>query len=454
MPELVRYPGRRSLAGKVSMAPPVARDGRQTLSREVWPVILVPGIMGSRLELASGRDRIWDPDRTGFMLWLMTQSPDFRARLYNHRLTEGRTIREIYSSSSREPEEGSAEARIPQSRTDRNWGSVSWEHYGEGAVGIQNDIAAEGGVLWCFGYDWRMSNIDNGLRLKEFIQNTVTPTCDRKPIIVTHSMGGLVTRAACAVHQAESLIGGVIHTMMPTYGAAEAYASLKYGHMDFPFRFLIGNTRLEIVCVGSGVTGMYQLMPSSRYPHRSWLSIDSRLQDHCEPRRTYSAANPYDLYREQSGLLGVADHDVFNADVVDVGANTYVYNSRRILRHILDNIDQGERYHERDVADYCHPCTWLIAGTDMETVVDARLDYHRDTAYGIELNPYSTCEMITSTEGDATVPLTSARALEFHRNCRGGFIVSGFKHSESTNAQRVVHAIGDLIRRVRDEVHA
>ena len=258
---------------------PVSRDGRQSLSRDWWPLVLVPGIMGSRLEKSDGSDRIWDPDRTRFMLWLMTQSPDARTRLYNPQLTPGQTIRTIYDSDNEEPGVGSLELGIGRSRNSRNWGSVAWSYYGAGAVGIQNDIAADGGVVWCFGYDWRLSNLQNGHRLKEFIENTVRPTSPYKPIIVTHSMGGLVTRAACRVHGMESMVSGVIHTMMPTHGAADAYGSIKHGSMSGPFRFLVGNSHLEIACVSSGVAGLFQLMPSQLYPNRAWLTVDPRIAE-------------------------------------------------------------------------------------------------------------------------------------------------------------------------------
>lgn len=452
MPELVHYRG-RVLEGRACTVTAFSRDGRQRLSRDAFPVVLVPGIMGSRIELADGSDRIWDPDRTRYMAWLMTQSADFRSRYYNHRLTPGRTMRTIYDEDNAVPPEGSTEHNITQTRTERNWGSVSWEYYGAGMAGIQSDILADGGVLWCFGYDWRMSNLENGRRLMQFIRDTVAPTSTLQPIIVTHSMGGLVTRAACTVHGMESMIAGVIHTMMPTHGAAEAYGTQLHGTFsEFAFRCLIGSTRLEINCVSSGVTGMYQLMPSSRYPH-PWATFETELFNHTSPSIPYSIARPYELYRESTGLVGITKHRLYEAGVIDVGANRYVNDSQRVLRHILDNIDEAERYHETNVRNYCHPCTWIMAGTDEETVVDSTIRYHRDTYAGVALDPYSTCELNSSNNGDKTVPLSSARALEYHPNCRGGFIVSGVEHAESTNSRVVIQGIGDLIRRIRAERH-
>lgn len=38
-----------------------------TVKREVIPIVFVPGIMGSRLRIAGGGKRVWDPDAKAFM---------------------------------------------------------------------------------------------------------------------------------------------------------------------------------------------------------------------------------------------------------------------------------------------------------------------------------------------------------------------------------------------------
>jgi hypothetical protein len=246
------------------------------------------------------------------------------------------------------------------------------------------------------------------------------------------------------------MVSGVIHTMMPTYGATEAYGSQKHGRMSFPFKYLVGDTAEEIACVSSGVTGMFELMPSSLYPDRRWLRIDSRLDGHCDPAGPYSLTDPYRMYREANGLVGLARHETFEAGVVNVGGNRYVRNTRRVLRHLLENIASAERYHEREVRNYCHPRTWVIAGTNRNTVIRGELEFQQETYQGVPLRPEVHATLTTTAEGDATVPLVSARALESHANCQGGFVVAGdFDHAVSTNAPMMIDAIGDLIRRAR-----
>lgn len=457
MPELVPYPGRRRGAASATMGVAASRDGRQTVDREWWPVVVVPGIMGSRIEKADGSDRLWDPDRTPFMLWLMSQSPDTLSRLYDHRVTPGRTMREIYVpnfmySGRRDLDEDddADELAIGLTRDERNWGSVAWEYYGPGCVAMQRQIAAEGGVIWCCGYDYRRDNIDSGLALKNFINDVVRPTSPIKPIIVTHSMGGLVTRAACAVHGMEDMVSGVIHTMMPTYGAAEAYGSQKHGSMNFPFSRLIGDTREEINCVSAGVTGMFQLMPCGQYPRRDWATFDSRLASHLIPQQTYSLDNPYEIYRERSGHYGVANHETFNANVVNTGANRYVHNTQRLLRHILANIDASENYHHRQVRNYCHPRTWILAGDHTEgTVLQANVGFHQPYYRDIALNIQSPTALVTGDAGDQTVPLVSGRALENAPGSQGGYTINGVVHSASVNDATAINATVDMIRASR-----
>jgi len=434
-----------------------SRDGRQTVDREWWPVVVVPGIMGSRVEKADGSDRIWDPDRTPFMLWLMSQSPDTLSRHYDHRVTPGRTMREIYVpnrlySGRRDLDEDddADELAIGLSRNERNWGSASWEYYGPGCVAMQRQIAAEGGVIWCFGYDWRRDNRDSGLALKNFINDVVRPTSPIKPIIVTHSMGGLVTRAACAMHGMEDMVSAVIHTMMPTYGAAEAYGSQKHGSMNFPFSSLIGDTREEINCTSAGVTGMFQLMPCGQYPRRDWATFDAQLASHLEPQQTYTLDNPYAIYRERTGLYGIMRHETFNADVVNTGANRYVYNARRLLRHAMLNVDASEAYHHRDVRNYCHPRTWILAGDRTDnTVQQVTVGFNQPTYRGVNLRVESPTELVLSNRGDQTVPLVSARALENAPGSQGGYTINGVVHSASVNDATAINATVDLIRASR-----
>ncbi len=451
MPTLVPWVPRAGAAAATRSGAPVSRDGSQTLDREVWPVIMVPGIMGSRIEKADRSDRIWDPDRTRFMMWLMTQDPNFLTRHYSYRQTPGATMREIYDSDNNAyADSDSAERAFGRSRNDRNWGSVSWEYYGPGTLAIQRAIASQGGMVWCFGYDWRRPNQDTGLALKNFVNDVVRPTSPFKPIIITHSMGGLVTRAACAIHGMESMVSAVIHTMMPTHGAAECYGSVKGGLMSGAFGYLIGSTPQEVQCTSSGVAGMYQLMCNNLYPDPTWLTLDSRLSAHCDPPGPYAVSDMYRMLRERNGMVGIVRHEEFNADVVNVGSNRYVHNTQRALRNILSNIDLAEQYHTSQVRAYCHPQTWLIAGDGKETTVGVNVGFTQRTYHGTPLRPEAPVSLSNSTSGDATVPLVSARALENQSGCQGGYVTRGNDpHSGSVNDSVVIPAMIDLIRTAR-----
>src|SRR5215470_13301178 len=68
---------------------PVSRDGRSTLNRTEWPLVVVPGLLASRLEETPGGNKIWDPDHLAFTVGLMMDSPESLARRFTPEETPG-----------------------------------------------------------------------------------------------------------------------------------------------------------------------------------------------------------------------------------------------------------------------------------------------------------------------------------------------------------------------------
>jgi len=183
------------------------------------------------------------------------------------------------------------------------------------------------------------------------------------------------------------------------------------------------------------------------YPDKSWLKVDYGLLSEYGPGDPYPLSIPYLLYREAKGIVGLTDQNTLRKGKVDVGGGRIVTETDKVLDNIQLNLKKAETYHVDTVKDYCHPNTWLIAGKDMETVTSVHIQCHSDGIDGVELGPFA--DPGKTDEGDATVPLVSARVLENHPNCRGGYIVSGVTHRDSTNSPDVVSAICDLIARMR-----
>ena len=139
-----------------------------------------------------------------------------------------------------------------------------------------------------FGYNWLNSNRDSGARLAAYIEQVISSyrtdshDCDQV-ILVTHSMGGLVARAACTVHGASGQVLGVFHGDMPTDGAAAAYKRMVAGFGGEgegfnPVRWLSGHV---LGADGHATTptlalnaGPLELLPNARYRDgQPWLTV-------------------------------------------------------------------------------------------------------------------------------------------------------------------------------------
>jgi pimeloyl-ACP methyl ester carboxylesterase len=187
--------------------------------------------------------------------------------------------------------------------------------------------------VYCCGYDWRQDNARSALRLAEVVEEALAETRERKVLIVAHSMGGLVARYYCRVLGGESKVHQLFLIGSPSLGSPAAYLQLKNGLTGFYLKDvkddlmedsldargatveLIDSSGRLLSAVGGAVTGMswgalknffgdiylvmslgagrllsrkestyftrqltslYQLLPSALYcrDHQSWLIFD------------------------------------------------------------------------------------------------------------------------------------------------------------------------------------
>ena len=136
---------------------------------------------------------------------------------------------------------------LTQDEVDRGWGGVSFKYHGEF---LRDDYSRRYNPVYAFGYDWRNSNYNSAQRLAVRIDEILARHKARRCIIVTHSMGGLVTRAALRLVPAlEAKVLCVVHLFQPVLGTPVAYR-----------RFF------------TGVTAVYDGVFSTRAPLLSFLS--------------------------------------------------------------------------------------------------------------------------------------------------------------------------------------
>lgn len=157
--------------------------------------------------------------------------------------------------------------------------------------------------IWAGGYNWLQSNRDSGAAIKDYIEKVILPyynegkavtvkntpdgegknECSiqrKKPsrplaekvIVVTHSMGGLVSRSLTEIHQCDKVLG-VSHGVQPATGAPATYKRMRSGFEGAEQLFL-GRNAADVVAIMSQAPGGMELLPTRDYNDgKPWLKV-------------------------------------------------------------------------------------------------------------------------------------------------------------------------------------
>ena len=221
------------------------------MKKESIPIVFVPGIMGSRLK-RSGK-RVWDPSDTKFTVWnYVKASPETRQELLG---SPGLEVDEDTSDSFQRGVSGDtmkneaggtlglagfgylpplAQQEIfnkakasGQDAAAQGWGGVAWGFYGDFLEMLSwHDWTPFAKVflhpVYAVAYNWTQDNALSGDSLASKItaikarEQGKERICE-KVIVISHSMGGLVSRAALS--KVEGEVFGMIHGAQPAFGA-------------------------------------------------------------------------------------------------------------------------------------------------------------------------------------------------------------------------------------------
>ena len=306
----------RGLSG---LSTTVAHDIR--VRREVVPIVFVAGFLGSRLELADGSERIWDPDFTGFMfvnygldLWGLGANPAARKRRLVGEFFDPDRVRVMDQRG--EPDDkgrlveldkrdNRLSAAFRRRSSQQSWqqrilcGGIASSSYGKIVSALTHHPWPDL-VRLCFdlpvhtfGYNWMDDVRASGKKLVSYLDQLMQVyhrsgrEC-RRVILVTHSMGGLVARAACVLHGASDKVLGVVHGAQPATGSPVGYWVMKGGfsqgdHEDLQTtltRWVLGKTGAHVAPLLGHMPGALQLLPSSSYRNEEGRASWLRVNDH------------------------------------------------------------------------------------------------------------------------------------------------------------------------------
>lgn len=251
--------------------------------------------------------------------------------------------------------------------------------------------------VYAFGYCWLHDCKISAELLEKRILGIIEAwtkakrQCSRV-ILVTHSMGGLVARA-CA-KRIPDRIAGVIHGVMPGFGAPVAYRRIACGTEPFTppsyplgkfassrAAMILGTSPEKTTPVLATSPGALELLPNHLYP-QPWLHVrvvrmtGSAQGTHRGEQEAASSGylakpydalhfpnasvqNPYDLYRNLTSWFRLIDPALADP------AGQYSKMELGVAPAIKRAVDAAEAFHKA-LGDYYHPNSYAFYGDDKE----------------------------------------------------------------------------------------
>lgn len=252
------------------------------------------------------------------------------------------------------------------------WGASHGDPLTEGdilhAANYQFDV-------WAGGYNWLRSNAESGKAIQDLIDNVILPfynegkkvtvkdtpdgqgnsACSiqrkrpsrpiaQKVIVVTHSMGGLVSRALTEIHQCDRVMG-VSHGVMPATGAPATYKRMRSG-FEGSAQIFLGRNAADVVAILSQAPGGLELLPTADYNDgKPWLKVRDKsgaeilaLPQKGDPYgEIYASPAWYGMVPEANeGLMSPgAKHDAPRGEQTKKEENR---TSRKAFNQVLENV--------------------------------------------------------------------------------------------------------------------
>jgi len=352
----------------------------------------------------------------------------------------------------------------------KTWGAVA-----DPALAPLTEEDLKKAMFGCFypvhamGYNWLQSNKNSGIYIADRIDNLIKLyqgwgfECE-KVILVTHSMGGLVARAAVhpEIGNAQESVLGVVHGVMPAIGAGAAYKRMRCGFEGGPIvSRILGNTGPKVTAVLANSPGGLELLPSQAYGNH-WLRVRHRNYHPVELPRN---GDPYEeIYKLRAEWWRLFREEWINpakepSEGLSAGfERTCQYlDAARAFHNTLNG-----HYHPHSYAHYgadtrraaWHKVTWEVdAQSTVPNVAALEIKYdneqgllnlHGDAVKNMmrgvptQIVPARLLPPIES--GDQTVPAHSADDQMRSGKFKGIFRQTGYEHQDSYQDEAALHS--------------
>lgn len=241
--------------------------------------------------------------------------------------------------------------------------------------------------VFALSYNWLQSNGDSATKIVDTILSKVQAQIKieypkqkfQKYIIVTHSMGGLVTRAIIQDDRIKDDILGVVHGVMPATGSPTVYQRFCNGWdgyrvtgnwKDAIGKYVFGASYEKMTAVLGNSCGALQLLPFPNFEReggkKAWLTLKALdlngKEIIAELPKADSTAHE-DIYSRTDTWWSMIDPNALDPAKILAEKLKKDITKTKVEDYYLNNIKNVEKFQNSILTSY-HPNSYAHYGSD------------------------------------------------------------------------------------------